>query len=156
MNVTDSLTKINRSMVVLETALAGGLLLLVFLVVLSQVLMRYLFAWPNPWSEELSRFSFIWLSMLGAAVAVERRSHFGFDQVVKRLSPARRLWARRFATAVVVAVALLLIGAGLALVRLARGQHSAALDVPMSWVYAAVPVSGLLMLIHIVSGEETG
>jgi TRAP-type C4-dicarboxylate transport system permease small subunit len=153
--VLDSLKNINRSLVVLETALAGGLLLVVFLVVLTQVLMRYLFAWPNPWSEELSRFCFIWLSMLGAALAVERKSHFGFDQAVKRLSPTRRLWARRFATAVVVAVAILLIGSGAALIRLALGQHSAALDVPMSWVYAAVPVSGLLMLIHILSGEET-
>jgi TRAP-type C4-dicarboxylate transport system permease small subunit len=151
----DSLKKINSSLVVLETGLAAGLLLVVFLVVLSQVLMRYLFAWPNPWSEELSRFCFIWLSMLGAALAVERKSHFGFDQAVKRLSPTRRLWVRRFATAVVVAVALLLIGSGVALLRLTLGQHSAALDVPMSWVYAAVPVSGLLMLIHILSGEET-
>lgn len=150
----NALKTINRSLVALETTLAGGLLLVVFLVVMSQVLMRYLFAWPNPWSEELSRFCFIWLSMLGASLAVERRSHFGFDQVVKKLSPARRLWARRFATMVVVAVAILLIGSGAALVRLAVGQHSAALDAPMSWVYAAVPVSGLLMLIHILSGEE--
>ena len=151
----DSLKTINRALVVLETALAGGLLLIVFLVVLSQVLMRYLFAYPNPWSEELSRFCFIWLSMLGAALAVERRSHFGFEQAVKRLSPTRRLWAERSAKALVMAVSLLLVISGLALVRLALGQHSPALDVPMAWVYAAVPVSGVLMLVHLSSGEET-
>jgi TRAP-type C4-dicarboxylate transport system permease small subunit len=149
-----SLKTINRSLVTIETTLAGGLLLVVFLTVFTQVLMRYLFSWPNPWSEELSRFCFIWLSMLGAALAVERRSHFGFDQAVKKLPLQWRRWARRVATSAVAAVSLLLIGAGLALVRLTGGQHSPALDVPMSWVYAAVPISGLLMLIHLLSGDD--
>jgi TRAP-type C4-dicarboxylate transport system permease small subunit len=134
--------------------LAGGLLLVVFLTVFTQVLMRYLFSWPNPWSEELSRFCFIWLSMLGAALAVERRSHFGFDQAVKRLPPQWHRWARRVATSAVAAVSLLLIGSGLALVQLTAGQHSPALDVPLSWVYAAVPISGLLMLIHLLVGDD--
>ncbi len=149
-----TLRAINRALVAIETALAGGLLLIVFIVVLSQVLMRYLFAYPNPWSEELSRFCFIWLSMLGASLAVERRSHFGFDQAVRRLSPSRRRWARLSAKVLVAAVSLLLVISGLALVRLALGQHSPALDVPMAWVYAAVPVSGVLMLLHLSCGEE--
>ena len=67
--------------------LAGSLVLTVFVVVLFQVVMRYLFERPNPWTEELSRFGFIWLSMLGAALAVELRTHFVFDQLVGRLRP---------------------------------------------------------------------
>jgi TRAP-type C4-dicarboxylate transport system permease small subunit len=51
-------------------------------------------------------------------------------------------------------VSFLLVVSGVALVRLTNGQHSPALDVPMSWVYAAVPVSGLLMLIHLIGGSE--
>ena len=150
-----ALKKINRYLVALETALAGGLLFVVFLVVLTQVLMRYLFGWPNPWSEELSRFCFIWLSMLGAALAVERKSHFGFDQALRKLTPEQYRWARRFATAAVAAVSALLIVSGMALVQLAGAQYSPALDVPMSWVYASVPVSGFLMLIHLSSGEDS-
>ena len=147
--------KLNRTLVTLETFVAGSLLLVVFLVVLSQVVMRYLFAQPNPWSEELSRFCFIWLSMLGASLAVERRSHFGFDQVLKRLSSSRRRFARRAATIVVMLVSLLLVFPGLALVRLTLHQRSPALDLPMAWVYAAVPVSGVLMLIHLFCRKET-
>ena len=150
-----ALKKVNRVLVALETALAGGLLFVVFLVVLTQVLMRYGFGWPNPWSEELSRFCFIWLSMLGAALAVERKSHFGFDQAVRKLSPEQYRWARRFATAAVAAVSALLIVSGLALVQLTGAQYSPALDIPMSWVYASVPVSGFLMLIHLTSGEDS-
>jgi TRAP-type C4-dicarboxylate transport system permease small subunit len=147
--------KLNRILVALETFVAGSLLLIVFLVVLSQVVMRYLFAQPNPWSEELSRFCFIWLSMLGASLAVERRSHFGFDQAVQRLSAPRRRFARRVATVVVMVVSLLLVFPGLALVRLTIHQRSPALDLPMAWVYGAVPLSGILMLIHLLCRKET-
>jgi TRAP-type C4-dicarboxylate transport system permease small subunit len=151
----EKLDKLNRGLVVLETFVAGSLLLIVFLVVLSQVVMRYLFAQPNPWSEELSRFCFIWLSMLGASLAVERRSHFGFDQAVKRLCASRRRFARRLATIVVMMVSLLLVFPGLALVRLTIHQRSPALDLPMAWVYGAVPISGILMLIHLLCRKET-
>jgi TRAP-type C4-dicarboxylate transport system permease small subunit len=147
--------KLNRILVTMETFVAGSLLLIVFLVVLSQVVMRYLFAQPNPWSEELSRFCFIWLSMLGASLAVERRSHFGFDQALKRLSSSHRRFARRAATIVVMMVSLLLVFPGLALVRLTLHQHSPALNLSMAWVYAAVPISGILMLIHLLCRKET-
>ena len=79
--------RLNQVLVTLETYAAGALVITVCVVVLLQVLMRYLFATPNPWSEELSRFAFIWVSLLGASLAVEHRAHFGFDQVTKKLAP---------------------------------------------------------------------
>ena len=122
-------------------------------VVLLQVLMRYLFAQPNPWSEEVSRFAFIWVSLLGASLAVERRAHFGFDQVTKKLAPGTRRAVETFAQVVVFGFALLLIGAGIALMDLTMGERSAALNLPVALVYAAAPVSGTLMAIHLLAGR---
>jgi TRAP-type C4-dicarboxylate transport system permease small subunit len=93
--------------------------------------------------------------MLGASLAVERRSHFGFDQVVKRLCPSRRRLAHRAATIVVMLVSLLLVFPGFALVRLTLHQRSPALDLSMAWVYAAVPISGILMLLHLLCRKGT-
>ena len=90
--MTRRLRALDRGLVAVETCAVGVLVIAVCGVVLLQVLMRYLFAYPNPWSEEVSRFCFIWLSLLGASLAVERRAHFGFDQVTARLRPR----ARRF------------------------------------------------------------
>ncbi len=135
--------------------LAGSLVLTVFVVVLLQVVMRYLFQRPNPWSEELSRFGFIWLSMLGAALAVELRTHFVFDQLVGRLRPKLQTLVRICSTAFVVALAVGLIVFGLDLVVLASSQRSPALNLPISWVYASVPVAGLLMLLHISAALDT-
>lgn len=151
---------LNRVLVAAETCAAGALVIAVSVVVLLQVLMRYLFATPNPWSEEVSRFCFIWVSLLGASLAVERRAHFGFDQVTKKLASRTRRAVERFAWAVVLAFAVLLIGAGIALMDLTAGERSAALNLPIALVYAAAPVSGLLMAIHLLAGRpgdgETG
>ena len=149
------LKSINRRAVAVESLLAGSLVLAVFVVVLVQVVLRYLFEHPNPWSEELSRFGFIWLSMLGAALAVELRTHFVFDQVVGTLKPQMQLLVRRCTTAFVAAMAVGLIVLGIQLVDLARFQRSPALDLPVSWIYASVPVAGFLMLVHIAAALDT-
>ena len=142
----------NRVLARLETYAAGGLLTAVALVVLLQVVMRYLFAYPNPWSEEVSRFCFIWLSLLGASLAVEHRAHFGFDQVKRALAPRAKRVVERFAGAVVLLFSLLLIGTGIALMDLTMGERSPALNLPVALVYAAAPVSGVLMVVHMVAG----
>ncbi|MDE2783551.1 MAG: TRAP transporter small permease [Gemmatimonadota bacterium] len=143
---------LNRALVALETWAAGGLLVTVSAVVLLQVLMRYLFAQPNPWSEEVSRFCFIWLSLLGASLAVEHRAHFRFEQVTKKLAPRARQVVEAGARVTVLIFSLLLIGTGIALVDLTAGERSPALNLPVALVYAAAPVSGVLMVVHMVAG----
>ena len=144
--------RFNRWLVMFEKAVAGSLLLAVFAVVLLQVIMRYLFERPNPWSEELSRFCFIWLSMIGASLALESQSHFTFDLAVTKLPYLLRIWVYRFSSSIVVAGTIGLIGLGFGLVHLVDGQRSAALDLPLSWVYLSVPVAGIFMLLHLVAG----
>ena len=126
----------------------------VSVVVLLQVLMRYLFAYPNPWSEEVSRFCFIWMSLLGASLAVEHRAHFGFDQLTKGLAPRAKSAVKTFANAVVLMFSLLLVATGIALMDLTLGERSSALNLPIALVYAAVPVSGVLMVIHMLAGSR--
>ena len=150
--MTRRLQGLNRALVALETYTAGALLVAVAVVVLLQVLMRYLFAYPNPWSEEVSRYCFIWLSLLGASLAVEHRAHFRFDQVTGKLAPRTKRAVETGARAVVLIFALLLIGTGIALMDLTVGERSPALNLPVALVYAAAPVSGALMVIHMVTG----
>ena len=150
--------RLNRILAALETAAAGSLVIAVCVVVLLQVLMRYLFAYPNPWSEELSRFCFIWASLLGASLAVEQRAHFGFDQVTKKLAPHTKRAVEAFARAVVLLFSVVLIATGIALMDLTQGERSAALNLPVALVYAAAPVSGVLMAIHLLArpaGKKT-
>ncbi len=143
---------LNRALVTLETRAAGALVITVAAVVLLQVLMRYLFAYPNPWSEEVSRFCFVWVSLLGASLAVEHRAHFGFDQVTRKLDPRTKKAVEVGARVVVLAFAVLLITTGVALMDLTMGERSPALNLPVALVYAAAPVSGALMVVHMLAG----
>lgn len=147
---------VDRWVVKVESVVASGLVLAIVLTVLTQVVMRYVFARPNPWTEELSRFSFIWLSVIGSSLATKRGAHFVFDSSVEKLSPGVRALVLRAVTALVAAMLLGVLVEGTQLASQARLQRSPALDLPMVWVYAALPISAACMLLHLVTGLAVG
>jgi TRAP-type transport system small permease protein len=55
--------------------------------VFANVFMRYAFNSGITVSEELSRWLFVWLTFLGAIVAVRERGHLGSDMLTSRLGP---------------------------------------------------------------------
>ena len=72
-------------------ALLAALLLAMVAMVLGNVALRYLFNSGIVMSEELSRFCFVWLTFIGAIVAVHEGTHLGMDNVVERLPRAGKL-----------------------------------------------------------------
>ena len=71
---------------VIEAILALCLLSMVVMV-FGNVVMRYVFNSGITVSEEMSRFVFVWLTFIGAVVAMRDGSHLGVDTLVSRLSP---------------------------------------------------------------------
>lgn len=65
-------------------ALLAGMVVLVF----GNVILRYAFNTGITYSEELSRIFFIWLTFLGAVVAMHEHGHLGVDSLLRRLSPS--------------------------------------------------------------------
>jgi TRAP-type C4-dicarboxylate transport system permease small subunit len=116
--------------------------------VLWQVVTRFILNAPSVWTEELARFILIWLGSLGAAYGVAEGFHLEMDYFLKQAKDDRRRLLERIILAI-----LLLIGLGVfffgggRLVLLANelGQTSPALGLPMSLIYLALPLSGLLM-----------
>jgi TRAP-type C4-dicarboxylate transport system permease small subunit len=111
------------------------------------VLDRFVLRVGLAWTEEVSRFLLIWVSLLAAAIAVRERKHFVVD-VVGSLWGGHRLAARLDVVTRAVCFLFLLgvVGYGLQLTIVFHPQRSPALGLPMSVVYAAVPVSAALML----------
>jgi TRAP-type C4-dicarboxylate transport system permease small subunit len=142
--------------VAVETVAAIGLVVVIVVTVLVQIVMRYVVARPNPWTEELSRFAFIWLSLVGSSLATKRGAHFLFESAVKGLSPNTRSWLAQAVTWVIAAMLVGLLIMGAALAADARVQRSPALGLPMVWVYAAMPVCTASMLLHLFTGRADG
>jgi TRAP-type C4-dicarboxylate transport system permease small subunit len=134
---------------VLEFALVSIVAALV-LIVLWGVAARFLFDAPSWWTEETARLLLIWLTMLGAPVALARHEHLGLEVFVDTLDPATRRRVAIFSELVVLVFSLtvLLIGGGYLVTETLRaGQNTPALNLPMGYVYLATPIGGLGMLL---------
>lgn len=125
-----------------------GLMSLMVLTVSWQVATRYLLNSPSSYTEELATYLLIWISLLGAAYALRVRAHLGLDILMRRLRADRRRSMRMVAHGVIIAFSLVVLvfgGGWLVYVTLDLNQLSAAFQVPVGYVYLALPLSGLLM-----------
>jgi TRAP-type C4-dicarboxylate transport system permease small subunit len=100
---------------------------------------------PLGWSEELARFAFVWVSFIGASALMRVKEHINvtvfIDFMPARLRAACVLTANLCA---MICVYFFLIG-GIELTRNEWGQLAPALQIPMGWVYIAIPVTAALM-----------
>lgn len=136
---------------VLDKILTVSLAALMVAMVVSvtwQVLSRYLFVVPAAWTEELARFLLIWIGMLGAAFAYRSGSHLGLDILPAKLQGRSKVRLRRFTHLVcmIFAFAVLVVGGGsLVAMTWELKQYSAAMALPIAFVYAVIPASGMLI-----------
>jgi TRAP-type C4-dicarboxylate transport system permease small subunit len=113
---------------------------------LLSVLDRFLFGFGLPWPEELARFLLIWTSLLSAAIAAKHKAHFRLTFLSDKFGP----WWEDLIDVLCVAAMLLVAWKGIELSILFNMQRSPALNLPMSYVYASVPVSCLLIAYYLV------
>ncbi|MDL2263439.1 TRAP transporter small permease [Synergistaceae bacterium OttesenSCG-928-I11] len=128
---------------------------IIFLVVLTascviQVFTRLLNASPS-WTEEVARYCFIWINMLGASILSKKKGHAAIDFFVKNLKGVKR----RIHTVVISVITLIAAGVliyySVLLIPVVAQQLSPATGIPMSYVYMAVPVGSAGIFIHALS-----
>lgn len=126
---------------------AAGLLIAAMTVLVAlQVVFRYVINYTLPWSEELSRYVFVWASLLGAGVALGRAAHLGVDSLVRRVPAVLRQFLAALVRVLIAAFALLLGYQGLILLPATVSQRSPTLGLPMVAVFAAVPIAAAIFL----------
>jgi TRAP-type transport system small permease protein len=132
----------------LERLLAAALLATVLVAMGAQVIARYVFGAPIPWSEEIARFALIWLTFLAASFVMAEGRHISVDVVSSRLSRRGKLWLECLSAGMVVSACLLLLFGGFRFVWYVGAVGSPSLGIPMSWWYGAASVGLGLMAIH--------
>src|SRR3979411_2717924 len=99
-----------------------------------QIISRYTALIPSwIWTEELSRFLFIWMIMLGAMIAVREGTHFVVD-VWPDLAPSPTAVRQIVANVFVLAFALVFVWWGVQFVRFGWDQTSELADLPMTYI----------------------
>jgi len=132
----------------METVAIIILVLLLTAVTFAQVTTRYLLSDPLIWSEEAARYLFVWVSMIGAALAIREGGHFGLDLLIRPL-PRLKPILGPLVTLVMVAFLVVLLKTGIDETRLAAMQFAMTFPMRMQWAYLALPVGASLMLFHI-------
>ena len=108
-----------------------------------QIISRYTALIPSYiWTEELARFMFIWMVMLGAMVGVREATHFEVD-VWPALGPRPNALLRLVSNLLVLVFALVFVWWGIAFTRFGWDQLSEIAELPMWTIFIAWPVAGL-------------
>ena len=114
-----------------------------------QIISRYTALIPSwIWTEELSRFLFIWMVMLGAMIGIREGSHFEVDvwpDLGRRATALLRIVSNVF----VLIFALVFVWWGIEFVRFGWDQLSELAELPMPWIFAAWPIAGITWVIFL-------
>jgi len=126
----------------------GGLILAVMTAaVFLQVVLRYLELSGIDGLEEIPRYLFVWLVMIGAAAAMYRGEHTVLDYFINGLPPRLRALVVAGTNAAGIVLFLYLLKLSLVLVPNAQLQESPGLGLPLGYVFAAIPVGAILIML---------
>jgi TRAP-type transport system small permease protein len=134
----------------LNIIMAVALAIMVVLV-FGNVVLRYFFNSGITWSEEMSRYLFIWLTFLGAIGAFKNKEHLGVDMVIKRLSNRMKKVVLVIGDLMVLFVLLLVLDGSWKMTLINIDSKAPATGMPLALVYGTgilVSVSMGLMIIY--------
>ena len=134
----------------LESALCV-LLVATVVVTFSQVVTRYFLHVSLSWSEEVARFLFVWIAMLGAAYGFKTKSHFAIVFLVNRF-PSR---LQRLVGTLVFFIAstfliVFVLEALYLILNISIDQRAPVTQMTMAVPHSAAPVGGTLMLYYLI------
>ena len=124
-------------------------LFILFMLVMLQVVFRFLFSMGFPWIDEISRFLNIWIALLGASIGVRYGNHVGVAFFTNMIpEKARKIF--NFFTRIVTVVLLSLITNYCYGYFAASTSSSPSLRLSYKWPKVAIFVGFSIMLIHLV------
>jgi len=106
----------------------------------------------HPWltAQEFSTFFFVWGAFIGGATAVRRDTHFKISAVVEKMSGGRRQLFETLRRVVVLIVAAIMVVQGYVNYLTGFGSFMVPSETPIAVLYAAIPVSGVLIALFTI------
>ncbi len=133
--------------------LMGLCLALMVVLVFGNVVMRYAFNSGITVSEELSRWLFVWMTFLGATVALREHGHLGTDMLVGKLGPRGKRWCLALSYLLMIGTCVLVFQGAWTQMRINWGSTSAVMEVSLAWVYIPglvfAALGGLILVVDL-------
>ena len=118
------------------------------LIIFTNVALRYLTSQSIEWAEEVSRHMMIWLTFLGAGPVLRYGGHIAVENLQDALPRKAAVALRMLVATLLFAFFIFMIWYGWLYMGRTMFQLTAATQVPFAYIYAAMPVGGLLLVIH--------
>nr|WP_312578996.1 TRAP transporter small permease [Sedimentibacter sp.] len=133
-------------------------LVITVVVIFIQVVARYVFNSSLTWSEEFSRYLFIWQTWLGASVAFKENKHIQIEILEAKLNNKGKIILNIIADIITLGFSIFLVinGSNLVAQLIARGTRSAGIGVPLAFIYASLPVSSFIICFRLLSSITKG
>lgn len=146
-----SMTTARRWLDVSLRAICVALFALLVLLVAWQVFTRLVLGQPSAWSEEAARHTFVWVSLIGIAIAVGEKADVVMDFLVERLPRSLQRVADIVAYLATLAFVLyVMVFGGLQQSMLAWTQENPLLPLTQGQLYLALPISGALLTVYLL------
>ncbi len=140
----DNISTVSQKINKVNSFFVGILVALLILDVWLAVLDRYIFHWQLSWVEELARYIMIWAILLAVPCCTANKEHMGLGFVVNNFSASVQRAIKIFMGLLFVLFFSYIAYAGIAFVQKGASQYSSIFGIPMSYAYAAIPVTFLL------------
>ena len=142
------LSAVNTALEKVETALGVICLGVLFVVMIVNAALRYLFRSGLNWSDELNGFLFVWFGLLASAYAMSRKKHLNITAIVNCFPKWLRFSLSTVMNIIMIVMFLLYMPAlGKLLNTLPKSN---VMRVPLRYVYYILPVSFWLMIYHMI------
>jgi tripartite ATP-independent transporter DctM subunit len=128
-------------------AIGAALTVAIVALLFGGVVARYVLRYPLVWSDELNSFLFLWLAMLGAALATYRMSHMRMTVLARRPDPGWSAFFDALALAAALVFLVAMTGPAWQYAREEAALTTSSLELSLAWRAAAVPAGFLLMTV---------
>ena len=145
------LRSVDRLLQVINAALTATALAAMFATVITLVVARFVFGIAMFWGEELARYLMIYMAFIGAAVAMRCNLHPRLTVFVSMMPVGVQRGLEFVVTLLLVVTLVILFWHGLDVAREEGIMRTPALRIQYFWVFLAVPIGAVLMLIQLLS-----
>lgn len=121
----------------------------IIILMLFQVIGRYIFDNPLSWSEELCRYIFVWTSILGGSIGLRKYELIAVDIIINKIPLKYKTVSKSIIYILIIWFSLLFIKHGMILLEIVKKSKvvSPALTIPMYWIYYIFPLGGAMFFI---------
>lgn len=135
--------KIYKAIDILLGIMMGIMVIFVFL----NVVLRFIFNTGLASSEEISRYTFVFMTFIGAIVAMKENEHLSVDMLVKRFPKKGQAISNIIVNLIIIAIMIILALGSVKMVIQSSGARTAVLGIPFSFLYSICIVSAILIII---------